>query len=110
MVIRSVSAALILTIGVSVAGVVSATNELEFRSLDRYGFSGVTEATHVVVRTPAEWTALWERHKNRPERIGMLPTVDFRANMVVGRVWRRLWWLRIDCHYKGATGECSDGG
>jgi hypothetical protein len=42
--------------------------------------SGIEEAREVVVRTPAEWKALWQQHApGQPP-----PAVDFGKSMVVG--------------------------
>lgn len=42
--------------------------------------SGLTEALQIVVRTPAEWTALWTRHSAPGVP---LPPVDFAQEMIV---------------------------
>ena len=51
-----------------------------FKTLDRGGQSGVEEPREAIVRTAAEWTALWKEHSGgRPQ-----PAVDFAKSMVVG--------------------------
>lgn len=50
------------------------------RSIDRGDQSNVDEAREVVVRSEAEWAALWRQHgPDRPR-----PPVDFTKEMVVG--------------------------
>jgi hypothetical protein len=50
------------------------------RTIDKGDQSNVDEARQVLVRTDAEWTALWQRHSpDRPK-----PTIDFSKEMVVG--------------------------
>ena len=51
-----------------------------FKTLDRGGQSNIETAREVVVRTAAEWTALWKQHA--PGR--KPPAVDFKRAMVVG--------------------------
>ncbi len=51
-----------------------------FKTIERGGQSGIETAREVVVRTGAEWTALWKEHA--PNR--KPPTVDFTTSMVVG--------------------------
>jgi hypothetical protein len=50
------------------------------RVLDKGIQSRVDEGRQVIVRTPAEWTALWRQHS--PDRDQ--PRVDFGRDMVVG--------------------------
>ena len=50
------------------------------RTIEKGDQSHIDEAKQVVVRTDAEWTALWQRHApDRPR-----PAVDFSKEMVVG--------------------------
>ena len=50
------------------------------RTVDKGDFSNVDEAKQIVVRTDAEWRALWRRHAgDRP-----MPPVDFAKETVVG--------------------------
>ena len=57
-----------------------ASSGLPFTSIDRGAQSGIEEPKQVVVRTPAEWAALWKQHApDRPR-----PSVDFTRTMVVG--------------------------
>jgi hypothetical protein len=51
-----------------------------FNTIDRGGQSDIESAREVVVRTPAEWTALWKQHT--PGR--KPPAVNFTRSMVVG--------------------------
>ena len=51
-----------------------------FKTIDRGGQSNIESAREVVVRTPAEWRALWKQHAP-----GRKPTVvDFSRSMIVG--------------------------
>jgi hypothetical protein len=50
------------------------------RTIEKGDQSHIDEAKQVLVRTDAEWTALWQRHApDRPR-----PAVDFSKEMVVG--------------------------
>ena len=50
------------------------------RTVDKGDFSNVDDAKQVVVRTEAEWRAIWRQHGGeRP-----MPAVDFGKEMVVG--------------------------
>jgi hypothetical protein len=50
------------------------------RTVDKGDFSNVDEAKQVVVRTDADWRALWRRHAGeRP-----MPPIDFSKDTVVG--------------------------
>ena len=51
-----------------------------FKTLDRGDQSNIENAREVVVRTAAEWSALWKEHSpdQRP------PAVDFTRSMIVG--------------------------
>ena len=51
-----------------------------FKTIDRGGQGEIENAREVVVRTAAEWTALWKQHA--PGR--KPPAVDFTRSMVVG--------------------------
>lgn len=65
----------------SIVGFAAATGEpVPFKPLDRGQQSFIEDAREVVVRTAAEWTALWKQHApdQRP------PAVDFTRSMVVG--------------------------
>jgi hypothetical protein len=53
---------------------------LATRTIEKGDQSNIDDARQVLVRTDAEWTALWQRHApNRPR-----PTIDFGKEMVVG--------------------------
>ena len=51
-----------------------------FKTVERGGQSGIETTREVVVRTEAEWTALWKQHAPGRKR----PPVDFTGSMVVG--------------------------
>jgi protease stability complex PrcB-like protein len=58
----------------------AAANPVAFTPLERGQQSNIESAREVVVRTAAEWTALWKQHAlDRPR-----PAVDFTRSMVVG--------------------------
>jgi hypothetical protein len=62
-----------------VAGVMSAQDSPP-RTIEKGGQSRIDEARQVLVKTDAEWAALWQQHAaNRPR-----PAVDFSKEMVVG--------------------------
>ena len=53
---------------------------IAFKTIDRGGQSNIESAREVVVRTAAEWTALWKQHMP-----GRKPAaVDFKRSVVVG--------------------------
>jgi hypothetical protein len=58
----------------------AAGSPVAFKPLERGQQSNIESAREVVVRTAAEWTALWKEHAaDRPR-----PAVDFTRSMVVG--------------------------
>jgi PrcB C-terminal len=52
---------------------------ITFTTLAQGAQSGITEPRQVVVRTSAEWQALWKEHDSQAA-----PTVDFSRSIVVG--------------------------
>jgi hypothetical protein len=62
-------------------GFAAASGEpVPFKTLDRGDQSNIEDARQVVVRTPAEWTALWKLHAaDQPP-----PAVDLTQSMIVG--------------------------
>lgn len=50
------------------------------RTIEKGDLSNIDDAKQVVVRTPAEWAALWRQHA--PER--PMPSIDFSKETVVG--------------------------
>jgi hypothetical protein len=70
-------AAMIL-LAVSLAG--NALAPVPFTTISQSEQSGVEGARQVVVRTPAEWKALWNEHA--PGRA--IPAVDFTKSMIIG--------------------------
>lgn len=50
------------------------------KTLDQGAQSNVDTARHVVVRTQAEWTALWQEHAGERKR----PAVNFANDMALG--------------------------
>jgi hypothetical protein len=60
--------------------VMTQTKAPEPRTLDKGDQSNIDSPRQVVVRTEAEWTALWRQHT--PDR--PMPKVDFSREMVVG--------------------------
>ena len=70
--------AAVILLAVSLAG--NALAPMPFTTISQSGQSGVEEARQVVVRTPAEWKALWQEHSpSQPA-----PAVDFTKSMVIG--------------------------
>jgi protease stability complex PrcB-like protein len=55
------------------------TGAITFTTLAQGAQSGIAEPRQVVVRTPAEWQALWKEHGSKPA-----PEVDFSRSAVVG--------------------------
>jgi hypothetical protein len=68
-----------LAIGAAFQDAAPGPQEARPRQIDRGDLSLVDGPQQVVVRTPAEWEALWRRHA--PDR--PLPMVDFTREMVV---------------------------
>ena len=52
---------------------------LPMTTIDRGPISGIDRPTQVVVRTAADWAALWQRHESGKA----LPDVDFSREMVL---------------------------
>jgi hypothetical protein len=57
--------------------------ELPFRSLDKGGYSGIAQATNLVIQSTGEWAALWKRHQGTVDPTAPMPAVDFGKEMVV---------------------------
>jgi PrcB C-terminal len=77
---RLAQLALVLSCAWMVAGLSRAGAGLSLRTVALGSRSRVTEPLEIVVRTPAEWTALWARHSDPGVP---LPPVDFAREMVV---------------------------
>ena len=70
--------ATVILLAVSLAG--SALTPVPFTNISQSDQSNIEEARQVVVRTAAEWKALWKEHApGRP-----MPAVDFTKSMVIG--------------------------
>jgi hypothetical protein len=70
-------AALLWAIGSASTG---SADAVPFKTVDRGLQSHIEKAREVVVRTPAEWIALWKEHApDRPQ-----PKVDFARSIIVG--------------------------
>lgn len=69
-----------LSVTFAIASVAAQTAQAAFTSVGKGDMSGQQIAKQVIVRTPAEWTALWKVHSLKEE----LPAVDFTTSMVVG--------------------------
>jgi protease stability complex PrcB-like protein len=54
--------------------------QLKFATVQRGDLSGIEERREVVVRTAAEWTALWKQHSPGQKP----PAIDFTRSMVAG--------------------------
>jgi hypothetical protein len=59
---------------------VVASAQMTFTNIAKGMSSGQQVAAEVVIRTPAEWAALWKLHAP----LATAPQVDFATNMVVG--------------------------
>jgi hypothetical protein len=53
--------------------------QMKFTTLGRGGVSQIEQSREAVVRTSAEWSALWQQHAGE----GKPPAVDFTRSMVV---------------------------
>ena len=67
-------------LAISALCVTSASAQAALTSVAKGNTSGHQNAKQVVVRTPAEWKALWSEHSATEK----MPAVDFGSNMVVG--------------------------
>jgi hypothetical protein len=65
---------------VSVGGPMSAQERSSSRTIEKGDQSNVEDTRQVLVRTDAEWTALWNQHAQGRAK----PKVDFSKEMVVG--------------------------
>jgi PrcB C-terminal len=63
-----------------VLGVAILSGQATFTSVAKGDISGQQVAKQVIVRTPAEWKALWKDHSATEK----MPVVDFAKSMVVG--------------------------
>ena len=67
-----------ILLAVSLAG--HALAPVPFTTISQSDQSGVEDARQVVIRTPADWKALWQEHApGRP-----MPAVDFTKSTVIG--------------------------
>ena len=62
------------------SGHASQAVELKFATVQRGELSGIEERREVVVRTAAEWSALWKQHSPGQKP----PAIDFTRSMVAG--------------------------
>jgi len=53
---------------------------LEIRTVVKGSMSGIESPQQVIVRSTAEWSALWKRHDPN----GPIPSIDFSREMVLG--------------------------
>ena len=56
---------------------------IEFRSVVRGGFSGISEAKECAITNASEWAKLWTLHRPNPRVESKLPEIDFTKEMVV---------------------------
>ena len=58
----------------------SATSTLaagpSFRTLDQGGYSGIGQATNLVIRTKAEWEKFWKKHQGTVDPPAPVPAVE----------------------------------
>jgi protease stability complex PrcB-like protein len=60
------------------------TTRLSFLTIDKGSQSGVREPLQTVVRGPAEWKTLWQKHASIKPNPLPAPAVDFSKEIVVG--------------------------
>jgi hypothetical protein len=63
-----------------VLGLMQGGSSMPMRSLEHSSQTFIENSKQVAIRTPEEWTALWQEHAaNRPA-----PVIDFTREMVIG--------------------------
>ena len=60
------------------------TVEVSFQTVVKGSRSGVREPLQIVVRSQAEWDALWKRHVSIETNPPPPPTIDFNKQIVIG--------------------------
>jgi hypothetical protein len=78
----AISLALAIVMAQAGAGGAAVSNQphsLPMTTIDQGTLSGIDERRQIVVRTPAEWEALWREHAPERER----PVVDFERSTVL---------------------------
>jgi len=60
------------------------TTRLSFQTIDKGSQSGVREPLQTVVRGPAEWKTLWQKHASIKLNPHPAPAVDFSKDIVAG--------------------------
>jgi hypothetical protein len=59
-------------------------NQVSFQSIDKGSRSGVRDPLQTVVRGPAEWKTLWQKHASIKPNPPPTPAVDFSKDIVAG--------------------------
>ena len=62
----------------------TATNAVAFQTVAKGFRSGVIEVTQIVVRTQAEWNALWQKHTSMESNPPPAPAIDFNKELIIG--------------------------
>jgi hypothetical protein len=62
----------------------SPSNQVPFQTVAKGARSGVVEAAQMVVRTQAEWSALWQKHSSFEMNPTQAPAIDFNKELVIG--------------------------
>jgi len=62
----------------------AATRQIPFQTIAKGTRSGVSEAGQVIVRTQAEWNALWQKHSSMESSPSQAPAIDFNKEIVIG--------------------------
>ncbi|MCA9805880.1 MAG: hypothetical protein KC777_28120 [Cyanobacteria bacterium HKST-UBA02] len=60
-----------------------ASNEVEFTTIARGGFSGIKTAERLAIRDEGTWLSVWHRHSSELQNCDPAPHVDFEKSMVV---------------------------
>jgi hypothetical protein len=69
-----------MTIALLLLSIASFGTPVKFTTIDRGQQSNIDEPRQAVVRTAAEWTAIWKQHAGERAQ----PKVDFNAATVIG--------------------------
>ena len=62
----------------------AATRQIPFQTIAKGTRSGVSEAGQIIVRTQAEWNALWQKHSSMESNRSQAPALDFNKEIVTG--------------------------
>jgi len=62
----------------------TAASQILFQTIAKGTRSGVSEAGQIIVRTQAEWNALWQKHSSMESNPSQAPAIDFNKEIVIG--------------------------